>query len=218
VFSGHLASDTLRIQGLSLPNLPFLNADRYNTAWLDFYDGYDGVLGLDPNTETDVLFPSPWSTMVQRGLLEKNLMAISPPSEGPATGELSFGDISPAYASSRFRSIPLVREGAAAAVWTVLLRSLTWANELDPLRLEFPAGATAVITSDWFVAVPRAFQIRWGQETVLGCDVMHMYCWVECTKRSSMPDIIVGLGDHEFRITAFQYAPVTRVQDGVERC
>ncbi|KAK8108864.1 candidapepsin-3 precursor [Apiospora sp. TS-2023a] len=215
---GPLATDTLRIAGLDLPHQPFLHADSYDAFMIDFFmTGYDGVLCLSPHTADDSSpFPSPWFTMVRRGMLERKLLAMSIPNEAAGnTGALTFGGIDPAYASSPFRSIPLVGNGEA---WSVPLRSLGWADASDPLHHDFPAGATAVLTTETYVAVPRSFQRRWASDVVLGCDAMDKQCEVDCARRTDMPDVVVGLGDHEFRIKAFQYAaPVVR-EDGREMC
>ncbi|KAK7960762.1 hypothetical protein PG988_011976 [Apiospora saccharicola] len=204
-FWGELTTDTFRIAGLDLSRQPFLHADRYGSDWIDFYMEYDAVLGLRTQTADDSSpFPSPWTSMVQQGTLEKNLFAISIPSEASGeSGKLPFGVIDPAYTSSPFRSVPLVGHDGGAATWSVPLRSLS----------------SPVLTTEWFAAVPRAFRWRWARDVALGCAIMHMHCEVDCARRAGMPDTVVGLGEHEFRVAARQYArPIIRARDGRELC
>lgn len=64
------------------------------------------------------------------------------------------------------------------------------------------------------MALPRSFLDRWARD--LGYDIEDRYCEVDCARRAGLPDVVVGLGDHEFRIMALQYsAPVVR-EDGRE--
>lgn len=111
-----------------------------------FTTEYAGVLGLSSHTAETTPCPSPWSSMVQRGTLENNMLAMSIPNEAAGeSGALTFGGIDPAYASSPFLALPLAGDGTA---WSVPLRSLAWADPSDPLCHEFPAGATAIFTTD----------------------------------------------------------------------
>ncbi|KAK8057465.1 aspartic endopeptidase Pep2 [Apiospora saccharicola] len=203
-FWGELTTDTFRIAGLDLSRQPFLHADRRRTTSrrsLPRDPAYGPATGHTGEEPVCHIHPERGGRGVGRAHLRRYRprLHLEPLPLRPARG-------------ARRRRGDLVGPAAVA--------QLTWANgSEDPLHQDFPAGATAVLTTEWFAAVPRAFRWRWARDVAVGCAIMHMHCEVDCARRAGMPDTVVGLGEHEFRVAARQYArPIIRARDGRELC
>ncbi|KAF2190991.1 hypothetical protein K469DRAFT_655479 [Zopfia rhizophila CBS 207.26] len=78
---GKVSHDTLHVAGLEIRDFVFGEATSVILENIfSGYDGHDGFLDLAPNSEAATLgMPSPFSRMVEDGLLDKNLFAIKVP-------------------------------------------------------------------------------------------------------------------------------------------
>ena len=215
---GELATDTFQIAGLEVSQQPFVNADEINAlGFIDFYFGYDGVLGLAPRfnhlqTTYPTRAPSPWFNMVNQSMLDANLFALELP-RGLQDwiglnrwGEISFGGISPKYASANFSSLSLSEY--SDQVWAVEAQSVTWHNETHPLHEDFTNLTLAGFdTTAWFIGLPG----NWSQEIYASvehqCGGFSLFCEIDCLQRRHMPDLTLGIGGHNFTIGPYDYAP-----------
>jgi saccharopepsin len=222
IFEGPVMLDYFHVAGLKVAHQPFLNAEEARSqGFIDFWMGYDGVFSLGPtrnSSATATALPcAPWENLVHQGLLERNVFAIDIPkgpdtgSNRPGQGAISLGDINPRYRSSNFSTLPLVGESDRA--WTISANSLTWADtggddDSHPLHVEFPVGAQAVITSDFFLALPPSWISVIQRRLQLDCGFAGIFCQIECNKRNKLPNFVFGLGKHNFTLTPFDYAPM----------
>ncbi|KAK8085966.1 hypothetical protein PG994_000940 [Apiospora phragmitis] len=205
VFRGPRASEMLRVAGIEVASQPFVDT-KYAAplAFLHFFQGYDGPLGLSPKLDTADDDPkamrSPWASMVKGGLLKANIFALEPPTglrDEDRVGEISFGSTNPKYEHGNFRSIPLLAEsGFGNKAWAVSLRSIAWESEANPRREEFPnGGAHAVFSTANILVLPRAWvEYLFPEMHVLGCDVMNVWCEVDCAQQPGLPSLVFGLG------------------------
>lgn len=93
-FEDELVNDIVQTATLTVDDQPFISAAYANASEIHYWMGYDDVLGLSPRWDTsgdDPEMPSPWSWMVQRGLLDHNLFAFNAPRTSGGGGELSLG-------------------------------------------------------------------------------------------------------------------------------
>lgn len=220
-FDGELVNDTVQIATLSVEDQPFINAAYAYASEIHFWMGYDGVLGLSPRWDTsgdDPEMPSPWSQMVQRGLLDHNLFAIDVPRIPGGEGELSLGNINQKYYNQKFRSIPLASD-EKDKIWMVTANSLTWKNHTHPMHREFTENAKAIITADWYIALPAAWATRIHNDVKPLCGIAGpIFCEVECSAREHLPNFVLGLGSDNFTLTAYDYAPMRLDKDQREWC
>ena len=213
-FRGEIGLDTFRIAGLEIVNQPFLNADStWPLGFISFYFGYDGVLGLAPRWNTsvdDTALPSPWSSMVNRSVLDRNLFAIDVP-RGPRdvfeigrTGQISFGDIDPKYELRTFTKLPV--STYTDQVWATEAQWLRLENATHWLEEDFVNFTLAGFdTTAWYLGLPG----KWSSE--IYASIEHecgfIWCFVDCHQRASMPNITFGLSGHDFTLTPYDYAP-----------
>ncbi|KAI6081710.1 aspartic peptidase domain-containing protein [Hypoxylon rubiginosum] len=223
-FGGEVAFDDFIIANVHTKHQPFINIDEaYQTALLALWWDHDGVLGLSPRWNTSANYsstPSPWSVMVDQGVLDHNLFALDIPRgpnhlDDPQMGELSFGGINPKYESSNFAALPIVQDNDR--VWAVEAQSVTWTNKTHPIHYQFD-NTTAIFTTDWVVALPdpMAKELASSLSQWVFCNVY--WCWVECAAREHMPDFVFQLAGQNFTVTAFEYAPMAVSQYKEPRC
>lgn len=222
-FQGHVAWDTFHVAGLPVSYQPFLDVEHARSPpWGHTWRNFEGVLGLrfnqtrpsqtTPNKQPPIA--SPWWGIVQLGLLDRNLFSIEiPRSFSDGIGELSLGAINPKYGHSEFKRLPVVDKDDD--VWAVSADSLTLESSDDPIHEDFPPGATAVFTADWYSTSPLDLVLRIRE--ALGVRCPFRFCEIPCDGRENLPDLVFGLAGQELRITAFEYAPMV-LQDGANRC
>ena len=231
-YEGNLSHDEFRIAGLSIPAQPFINADESRVlGFIDFWFGYDGVLGLSPRWNSSrygAPAPSPWFSLVDRGLLDQNIFTLDLP-HGPRdaagetrTGSMTFGGIDPKYAGSHFTSVPL--SGYTDQAWTVEAHSVTWHNKTHPISKNFQNYTLAGFdTSMWYLGFPGSLA-RDITRSVPSAECDPIFCFVDCEARKNMPDLTVRLlglqADtvEEFTITAFDYAPEVKLPRKQRQC
>lgn len=202
---GELAEDIVNVNGIDVDGVRFLDATNiYPRSFVHWYSGYHGVLGLAPgyaNPTPDI--PSTWESMVDKGLLERNVFAISPPTglrymDRPRTnGELILG------------SLPLDRDEENAIKLPMELGPNGWATSLETMAFgnftaSFPSGIAIFSTGYPFISVPYEFgrallsQVEQGEE-------IGFFRSVPCENRSTLPDWAFGIGGKTIILNAFQY-------------
>lgn len=219
-YEGDLSHDEFRIAGLSVPNQTFINVQRSRPfGWVEFWYGFDGVLGLSPNWNTsrrESPSPSPWWMMNQLGLLERNCFALDMP-HGPRdllgigrTGSITFGAVDSRYSESDFTILPISNYTDQA--WTVQAHSITWRNRTHPIHYEFENFTLAGFDTAWYIGLPGSLadDIR---DSVAEVSCGFAWCFVDCHARKHLPDLtirLLGLNANrpeELTITAYDYAP-----------
>lgn len=223
-FWGELAADEFRIAGLSVPNQSFINAERGNTlGFINFYFGYEGVIGLAPRWNTSLessLTPSPWSLIVNQSIIDRNLFALELPRGPqnlfePRTGTISFGGIDEKYKNAHFAVLPLSNYSDQA--WIFEAQSITWTNKTHPIHQVFVNQTLAGFDSTaWFLALPGKLNEQIRDSVPHQCGFI--WCFVDCDDRKHMPDLIFELGGHNFTLTAEDYAPELFVPGGGRMC
>ena len=212
-FGGPIAHDSLHIAGLEIKDQAFINAEMASSqGWISFYVNYDGVLGLAPRWNASLAktpTPSPWTSMVNQSLLDRNLFAIDLPHAPydyrapPRLGEISFGGINPKYGSSDFTSLPLSNYTDQA--WTIEAQSLTWTNRTHPIHATFSTFTLAGFDSaSWYIGLPGTLANEINAQVRPTCGVL--FCAVVCARRHEMPDLVFGIWGREVRVSALEYA------------
>ncbi|KAK8078519.1 hypothetical protein PG996_004689 [Apiospora saccharicola] len=228
-FSGPVVEDTFRINGGEVARQPFIAAERWRYEAIHLWMLYDGVLGLSPRFGVDSemipndRLPSPWSRMVEEGVLDANLFAIEVP-----RGDLSFGAINTKYNDAQFTSLPLVRDDDR--LWAVEAHLIRWDNQTHPIERRFDdvddddddknaaheeekKNTIAVFTTEPIIAIPDTAFVRKIYRSIPA------WAWKErwqrlldCAALDHLPDLVFELGGGQtFAVTARQYAyPVRR--------
>ncbi|KAK8135047.1 hypothetical protein PG984_007059 [Apiospora sp. TS-2023a] len=243
-FSGPVLEDTFRLSGggVQVARQPFIAAERWYYEAIHLWMLYDGVLGLSPRFSVngeipDDRLPSPWSRMVEDGVLDANLFAIEvprvaggdmdniPEPEPTMRGDLSFGAINTKYSDAQFTSLPLVRDDDR--LWAVEAHSVRWDNQTHPIERRFDDDdddkntapeeekrkTIAVFTTEPIIAIPDTAFVRKIYRSIPA------WAWKErwqrlldCAALDHLPDLVFELGGGQtFAVTARQYAyPVRR--------
>jgi saccharopepsin len=200
-----LAEDVVNVNGIDVPAVTLLDATNIHPrTFVHWYTDYHGVLGLAPgfaNPTPDI--PSTWETIVDNGILERNVFSISPPTglrymDRPRTnGELIIGSLPlNSYEESAIK-LPM-KFGSYA--WATSLESMTFGN----FTTSFASGTAAFSTVYPFIFVPYEFgkeiirQVEQGQE-------FGFFRSIPCEHRSTLPDWTFGIGGQTITLNAFQY-------------
>jgi saccharopepsin len=210
--SGRMLTDTFRIAGIEIEEQSFVDADRANPmGFLDFWYGYEGALGLAPGWSTPAtLRSSPWSSMVNKSLLEHNIFGIDVPRglrgvvDITRTGEITFGSISRKYERSNFTT--LATSNQSDGCWAVEAQALTMTNQTHSSTQIFDKLTLARIEAAGpFMGLPGTWMDGLRASVPHKCGFF--WCFVDCLDRKHMPNLTFTLADHNFTITPYDYAP-----------
>lgn len=199
--------DTLNIGGLEMENMPFHSADHVNEmGFLAFFD-YDVVLGLPryPANSTDrsdwnnrVGGPGPFHTMIENGMLERNLFSLAVPRTANAydNGSLLLGSIDHDAYEGELSTFPIssipkdVERFFLGTGWHVDLNRMQFGSR----QYDFPYYHAVFTTVESFIQLPQ--QIWRDIMDDLGAETggFTIFPVVDCNRRNEMPDLLFTLG------------------------
>lgn len=204
--SGIVSQDTIHLGNLSIKAQQFEEALELRPAPGYWGNIFDGVLGLAPPTASGTHnLLHPLSTVISRGLLDKNIFALQLPSDDKMGGELTLGGINEDSYIGDFVTIPTTSETDPwlQGKWTVEARS-AWLGDGDVVKRNL-SGFTAFFDSGYpFIDLPRSLAVD-ALEQIDAKPGNSFFLTVPCSKRNELPDFTFQLHDANITLTAFNY-------------
>jgi len=159
---------------------------------------------------------SPLAQLITRDLLDENVFSmLLSRGEGDNPGQLVFGGlVDEVFYEGDFITIPTTKlptphppETPETLIkgdkWKVEAQSLSLGNG-SVIDLQFQNPTVAVLESAYpwiMIPWPVAYEIN----KILEAEFWGPFAWVECEKRSEMPDITIVLAGQKFVLTAYDY-------------
>jgi hypothetical protein len=195
---GTFSKDTVTVGGVDVKGQLFAEVSKVSFGPLNiaFAAGkFDGLLGLGFKSISQYQIPTPFESMIDQKLIDEPVFAFYLQQDASAQGELVLGGIDKSHYTGELVDVPLTSE----TYWEVSLGSLKYGST------SISSGAKAIIDSGTsLLAGPKdavaALAKQAGATSVLGKEYI-----IDCSKKSSLPDLTVTLGEKEFTLTADDY-------------
>lgn len=191
---GYISQDTLRIGDLTIKKQDFGEATE--EPGLAFAFGrFDGILGLGYDTIAVNHVTPPFYNMLDQGLLDEPVFAFYIGGDGEQS-EAVFGGIDKDHYTGKMVKIPLRRK----AYWEVDLDAITFG--LD--TAEFDNTGVILDTGTSLIALPSTLAELINKQIGAKKSFGGAYS-VDCSKRTSAPDMTFNLSGYNFTISAADY-------------
>lgn len=220
---GAPAYDTVQIGNLVTSEQNFVQTvvtDRHSYNFLD----WDGILGLAPTLskhDTNVLSPeimNPFSTLVQRKWLDRDLFSLQLPRDEKDTGELLFGEIDRNAFIGNLRSMPLVAsDESEPKLWAVKADSMSLGSgfiDLDSYIASFE-------TDHPFIGLPVQYVAQLNRYMGMESKNSNGPLSIDCSKRRQLDNLTITLSGEDFIISPWEYTIETQLsgfEKGEKRC
>jgi len=194
--SGFVSQDTVTIGDLEIKQQDF--AEATNEPGLAFAFGrFDGILGLGYDTISVNRIVPPFYNLIKQGSLDEPVFAfyLGNTNEGQES-EAIFGGVNKEHYEGKLIKLPVRRK----AYWEVRLDAISLGDETAELE---NTGAI-VDTGTSLIALPSTLAELLNKEIGAKKGFNGQYS-VDCSKRSSLPDLTFTLTGHDFKISAFDY-------------
>ncbi|ORY13304.1 aspartyl proteinase [Clohesyomyces aquaticus] len=194
--SGYVSQDTFQIGDLKIKDQLF--AEATSEPGLAFAFGrFDGIMGLGFDTISVNKIPSPFTNMVDQGLLDEPLFAfyLGDTNDGEDS-EATFGGVDEKHYSGKITKLPLRRK----AYWEVDLDSITFGKD----TAEMEDTGVILDTGTSLIALPSTIAELLNKEIGAKKSYNGQYT-VECDKRDNLPDLTFTLTGHNFTIGPYDY-------------
>ncbi|EYE94660.1 aspartic endopeptidase Pep2 [Aspergillus ruber CBS 135680] len=195
--SGFVSEDTVKIGDLKIDNQLF--AEATSEPGLAFAFGrFDGILGLGYDTISVNKIVPPFYSLVNQKKVDEAVFAfyLGDANKDGDTSEVTFGGVDEDHYTGELTKIPLRRQ----AYWEVDFNSIALGDnvaELDNTGVILDTGTS-------LIALPSTLAELLNKEIGATKNFMGQYN-VDCEKRSSLPDLTLQLGGHNFTITPYDY-------------
>jgi len=197
---GVFSKDTVTVGNIDVKSQPFAEVSKVSFGPLNiaFAAGkFDGLLGLGFKSISAYNIPTPFESMIDQGLIDEPVFAFYLQKDPDAMGELTFGGMDPAHYTGDLVNVPLISE----TYWEVELTDMKFGgSQVD--------GSTkkAIIDSGTSLLagpkdVVKALAKQAGAKGLAG----GVEYTIDCDKISSLPDLVVTLGGHDFTLTGADY-------------
>jgi len=157
---GNVAEDTMNIAGLSIPNMPFVEADIMR----DFPDNrdFDGIIGLGFPRSSEGQIPTLFEVLMQYGMIEDDSFSFYINGDKSA---VVLGGINPEFALGDFTYFPVVDSG----LWTIQLNLMIVGGTRLPLTQFaacFDSGSSMILVPGGLLTFIRG-RLGLGPDTVV---------------------------------------------------
>lgn len=191
---GYISQDTLQIGDLTIENQDFGEATE--EPGLAFAFGrFDGILGLGYDTISVNRVTPPFYNMINQGLIDEPVFAFYIGDDG-SESEAIFGGVDTSHYTGKMINLPLRRK----AYWEVDLDSITFDQE----TAEFDNTGVILDTGTSLIALPSALAELVNKQIGAKKGFNGAYT-VDCSKRTSAPDMTFTLSGYNFTISASDY-------------
>jgi hypothetical protein len=208
-YSGHLVEDLFHVTGFDLENITF-EAFDYSTLYsvLGLDEGFDGVLGLTPphaEEEFNVDQPSFLTQIEDSTVLPEPIFSLKLPRSWDEEGEFRLGTTNPDLYTGPFKSVKVLPNSPSneRSAWQVPISHIAL-NTSIPYNTTFPANMKLSLVSEPVMILPHKFLKDFV--AIIGAKPFQwIFMQIPCDRRPYLPDMVVGIGGHELRVTAFDY-------------
>ena len=214
---GRVSRDTITLgDGVHISHHPFLEADRIEASFLFFNDD-DTFLGLaiagtSPQYQAPHYLPSPMSTLIREGSLDRNIVSMLLPRDDDDLGDLMFGAVDEALYSGDLSTHPLYPPDTTQ--WQIELNSAHISNSGGAVihNESFPGYTARLHTAYPFIILPPTLGETIVNATGADCSDGCKGCVVPCNELHKLPHLTFNLGGHNVTITGEDYAVKTDIR------
>jgi len=197
---GVFSKDTVTVGNIDVASQPFAEVSKVSFGPLNiaFAAGkFDGLLGLGFKSISAYNIPTPFESMIDQGLIDEPVFAFYLQKDADAVGELTFGGMDPAHYTGDLVNVPLTSE----TYWEVELTDMKFGgSQVDgTTKKAIIDSGTSLLAGPTDVVKELAKQA--GAESIAGGKEF----LIDCDKMSSLPDLVVTLGGHDFTLTGEDY-------------
>lgn len=191
---GYISQDILQIGDLKVKKQDFGEATE--EPGLAFAFGrFDGILGLGYDTIAVNHVTPPFYNMINQGLLDEPVFAFYIGGSDEES-EAVFGGIDKSHYTGKMVKLPLRRK----AYWEVDLDAITFGSE----TAEFENTGVILDTGTSLIALPSTLAELINKQIGAKKGFGGAYT-VDCSKKSSAPDMTFNLSGYNFTISASDY-------------
>jgi saccharopepsin len=191
---GYISQDILQIGDLKVKKQDF--GETTEEPGLAFAFGrFDGILGLGYDTISVNHITPPFYNMIDQGLLDEPVFAFYIGGDGEES-EAIFGGIDQSHYTGKMVKLPLRRK----AYWEVDLDAITFGQD----TAEFDNTGVILDTGTSLIALPTTLAELINKQIGAKKSFNGAYT-VDCSKRSSAPDMTFNLSGYNFTISAADY-------------
>jgi len=196
---GIFSKDTVTVGSIDVKGQLFAEVNKVSFGPLNiaFAAGkFDGLLGLGFKSISQYQIPTPFESMVEQKLIDEPVFAFYLQQDAAQQGELIFGGIDKSHYTGELVDVPLTSE----TYWEVSLDAMTFGGKpvISSAQKAIIDSGTSMLAGPKEQVAALAKQV--GAKSVMGKEYM-----IDCSKKSSLPDLVVTLGGHEFTLTSNDY-------------
>ncbi|KAI9364606.1 aspartic peptidase domain-containing protein [Pilaira anomala] len=210
---GYYAKDTVRVNGVSVPNVNFAVSD-YNDGELTA-DGADGILGIGPdqlsiyNNPDKKVVPTLITSMFQQKIIDRNMFSVYFQPLMPMTGveqkringEIVFGGVRARHIASDVRFIPTTKKPDFVNYWAIDIQSITVGN----YSKKYDTGIAAMVdTGSTLVFLPRDI-ISNVFKNVKGIRKDYSGQYIVPCRSDALPNIDIKINNYTYTMTPENY-------------
>jgi hypothetical protein len=195
---GTFSKDTVTVGNIDVKSQPFAEVSKVSFGPLNIAYAagkFDGLLGLGFKSISQYNIPTPFESMIDQKLISDPVFAFYLQDDASQQGELVFGGIDKSHYTGDLVNVPLISE----TYWQVSLDGMKFGST------SITSSAKAIIDSGTsLLAGPKeavaTLAKQAGAQSVLGKEYT-----IDCSKKSSLPDLTVTLGGKDFTLSADDY-------------
>jgi len=194
---GVFDKDTVTVGDVTVKDQAFAEVTSLSFGFLNI--GYaagkfDGLLGLGFKSISQYNIPTPFEAMVDQKLIDEPVFAFYLQNDASVQGELVFGGIDKSHYTGDLKDVPLISE----TYWEVSLDSMTYGTTKVSSEKAIIDSGTSLL------AGPKehidAIAKQAGATLIMGKEYT-----IDCSKKSSLPNLSVTLGGQDFSLTPDDY-------------
>ncbi|KAL9617616.1 MAG: hypothetical protein Q9160_007582 [Pyrenula sp. 1 TL-2023] len=207
-YAGEVSEDSIHIGRNEIPRAAFEEWNYMTCRAVGCFDlGYDGILGLAPPWHNRPSILNPLSVMLDHGLLDEPMFSLKLPRSEGDQGDLLFGASDPSLYNAPLARVPITNAPENSVfhnLWTVSIDHATF-NTTIPLSQTFKSSSIGMLdSSSPYLALPG--EIARSISAAIGARPgPYWFENVPCSDRLYLPSLTIGLGGHNFTLSAFDY-------------
>jgi len=196
---GIFSKDTVTVGSVDVKGQLFAEVSKVSFGPLNIayaMGKFDGLLGLGFKSISQYQIPTPFEAMIDQKLIDEPVFAFYLQQDASATGELVFGGIDKSHYTGTLVDVPLTSE----SYWEVSLDALSFGGSpvISSAQKAIIDSGTSLLAGPTALVATLAQKV--GAKSVMGKEYV-----IDCSKKSSLPDLKVTLGGKEFALTASDY-------------
>jgi len=196
---GVFSKDTVTVGGVDVKGQLFAEVSKVSFGPLNiaFAAGkFDGLLGLGFKSISQYQIPTPFEAMIDQKLIDEPVFAFYLQQDASKQGELLFGGIDKSHYTGELVDVPLTSE----SYWEVSLDAMAFGGKpvISSAQKAIIDSGTSLLAGPTDQVAALAKQV--GAKSVLGKEYV-----IDCSQKSSLPDLKVTLGGKDFTLTSSDY-------------